>query len=53
MGNAREMALTLRRDGYDISTRNGAIMAIQEDFNLSEEEAVSLADEIVRASRGI
>ena len=53
MGNARMMAIALRRDGYDISTRNAAIMALQEDFGLPEEEAVSLADAVVAESRNV
>ncbi len=51
MGDARMMAITLKRDGYDISTRNAAIMALQEDFGLPEEEAVNLADEVIAAGR--
>ena len=53
MGNARMMAITLKRDGYDISTRNAAVMALEEDFGLPEEEAVSLADAVVEAGRSI
>jgi len=48
MGTAREIALTLKRDGFDISTRNGVIMALQEDLGYSEEEAVNVADEIIK-----
>ncbi len=50
MGNARQIATILKNDGFDISTRNGAIMALQEDLGYSEEEAVNIADEIVRAA---
>lgn len=47
MGNAKQIATVLKRDGYDISTVNAAIMALQEDLGYSEEEAVSLAGFIV------
>lgn len=50
MGTAREIAETLKRDGYDISTRNDVIMALQEDLDYSEEEAVSVAGEIIKES---
>ena len=53
MGTARMIALALIRDGYDVSTRNAAIMALQEDLGYSEEEAVSVADEVIRAARGM
>ena len=53
MGNARQIATILKRDGYDISTTNAAIMALEEDFGYSEEEAVSIADMIVRESGNI
>lgn len=53
MGNARQIAITLKRDGFDISTRNAAVMALEEDFGYSEEEALSIADEIVRESKFI
>ena len=51
MGNARQIANMLKNDGYDISTINGAIMALQEDFGYSEEEAVNIASEVVREGR--
>ena len=51
MSTAREIALTLKRDGYDISTRNAAIMALQEDLDYSEEEAVNVVDEVIKESR--
>ena len=53
MSSAKEIALTLVRDGYDISTRNAAIMALQEDLSYSEEEAVNLADEIIKEGKNI
>ncbi len=53
MSTAREIALTLKRDGYDISTRNAAIMALQEDLCYSEEEAVSVVDEIIKEAKEI
>ena len=53
MGNARQIATILKNDGFDISTINGAIMALQEGFGYSEEEAVNIASEIVRESRYI
>ena len=53
MGNARQIAIALAKDGFDISTRNAVIMALEEDFNYSEEEAVNIADEIVRESKYI
>ena len=53
MNNARQIAIMLKQDGYDISTINGAIMALQEDLGYSEEEAVSIASFIVRESRNI
>lgn len=53
MSNARQIAITLKRDGYDISTFNAAVMALQEDLHYSESEAVSIADFIVRESRNI
>jgi hypothetical protein len=53
MSTAREIALTLKRDGYDISTRNAAIMALQEDLGYSEEEAVNVVDEVIKESRRI
>lgn len=53
MGNARQIATILKRDGYDISSTNAAIMALQEDLGYSEEEAVSLANFIVRESKYI
>lgn len=51
MSVAKEIALTLKRDGYDISTRNAVIMALQEDLGYSEEEAVSVADEVIKVAR--
>ena len=53
MGTAKEIALTLKRDGYDISTRNATIMALQEDLYYSEEEAVNIVDEVIKESKGI
>ena len=53
MGNARQIAIALSKDGYDISTRNAAIMALEEDFGYSEEEAVNLADAIVEESTNL
>lgn len=53
MGYARQIAITLVRDGYDISTRNAAIMALEEDLGYSEEEAVSVADAVVREAANI
>ena len=53
MGTAREITETLKRDGYDISTRNDVIMALQEDVDYSEEEAVSVAGEIIKESQEI
>lgn len=53
MNNARQIAIMLKRDGYDISSINAAIMALQEDLGYSEEEAVSIASFIVRESRNI
>ena len=50
MGNARQIATILKRDGYDISTINAAIMALEEDLGYSEEEAVSIASMIVQES---
>lgn len=51
MNNARQIAMILVRDGYDISTTNAAIMALEEDLGYSEEEAVSIADFVVREGR--
>lgn len=51
MGNARQIAIALKNDGFDISTINEAIMALQEDFGYSEEEAVNIASEVVREGR--
>ncbi|MBQ8984609.1 hypothetical protein IJ098_02010 [Candidatus Saccharibacteria bacterium] len=48
MNNARQIAILLKQDGYDISNTNAAIMALQEDLGYSEEEAVSIANFIVR-----
>lgn len=48
MGTARQIALMLKRDGYDISTLNAAIMALQEDLGYSEEDAINVASEIVK-----
>ncbi|MBQ3445451.1 hypothetical protein IJG29_01850 [Candidatus Saccharibacteria bacterium] len=53
MNNARQIAITLKRDGYDISNINAAIMALEEDLNYSEEEAVSLARFIVQEAKYI
>ena len=53
MGNARQTAIMLKKDGYDISTRNAAIMALEEDLGYSEEEAVSIADFIVNEAANI
>ena len=53
MGNARQIAAMLKNDGFDISTINGAIMALQEDFGYSEEEAVNIAGEVMREGRYI
>ena len=47
MGNARMIAIALMRDGYDISTRNAVIAALEEDYRMPEEEAVSLADAVL------
>lgn len=52
MGNARQIAIMLKRDGYDVSTLNAVIMALEEDLGYSEEEAVSIASEVLRAGRG-
>ena len=51
MSNARIIAITLIRDGYNLSTLNAVIMALQEDLNYSEEEAVNIAHEILQAAR--
>ena len=51
MSSARQIASLLIRDGYDISNRNAAIMALQEDLGYTEEEAMSVADEVIRAGR--
>ena len=48
MSTAREIAITLKRDGYDLSNRNAVIMALQEDLYYSEEEAVNIANEIIK-----
>ena len=48
MNNARQIAIILKQDGYDISSINAVIMALQEDLGYSEEEAVSIANFIVR-----
>lgn len=53
MNNARQIAIILKRDGYDISNLNAAIMALEEDLGYSEEEAVSIANFIVQESRYI
>lgn len=53
MNNARQIAIMLKRDGYDISNLNAAIMALQEDLGYPEEEAVSLANFIVQESKYI
>lgn len=53
MNNARQIAIILKRDGYDISTTNAAIMALQEDLGYSEEEAVSIANFIVQESGNV
>ena len=53
MGNARQIAMILKRDGFDLSTRNATIMALQEDLRCSEEEAVALCDEVMREARNI
>lgn len=51
MSNAREIAVTLKRDGFDISTLNAVIMALEEDLGYSEEEAVNIASEVLRAGK--
>lgn len=51
MGNARQIAIILKRDGYDISTINASVMALEEDLGYSEEEAISIADMVVREAR--
>lgn len=53
MSSPREIATTLVYDGYKISTRNEVITALQEDLGYSEEEAVSLADEIIKESKSL
>lgn len=53
MSTAQEIAFTLKRDGYNLSTLNAAIMALQEDLGYSESEAISVADEVIKAARGI
>ena len=53
MGNARQIAITLKENGYDISTLNAAIMALEEYFGYSEEEAVSIASMVVREAGNI
>ena len=53
MGNARQIAILLKRDGFDLSTRNAVIMALQEDLNYSEEEAVNICDEIIKEAKFI
>ena len=51
MGNARQIAIMLKRDGYDISTLNAVIMALEEDLGYSEEEAMNIASEVLNAGR--
>lgn len=51
MSNAREIAVTLKRDGFDISTLNAVIMALEEDLGYSEEEAVNVAGEVLKAGK--
>ncbi|MBR5408856.1 hypothetical protein IK112_02835 [Candidatus Saccharibacteria bacterium] len=53
MNNARQIAILLKQDGYDISNINAAIMALQEDLGYSEEEAVSIANFVVMESKNI
>jgi len=53
MNNARQIAILLKQDGYDISNVNATIMALQEDLGYSEEEAVSIANFIVQEARNI
>lgn len=53
MNNARQIAIILKRDGYDISNTSAAIMALQEDLGYSEEEAVSIANFVVQESRNV
>lgn len=53
MNNARQIAILLKQDGYDISNLNAAIMALEEDLGYSEEEAVSIASAIVQESNRI
>ncbi len=53
MNNARQIAILLKQDGYDISNTNAVIMALQEDLGYSEEEAVSIANFVVMESKNI
>lgn len=53
MGNAKQIAVILKNDGFDISTVNAAIMALQEDLGYSEEEAVNIAGEVVREGKWV
>lgn len=53
MNNAKQIAVLLKRDGYDISNINAVVMALQEDLDYSEEEAVSIANFVVRESNNI
>ena len=53
MDNAKQIAIMLKQNGYDLSNTNAAIMALQEYLGNSEEEAVSIANFIVEAARGL
>lgn len=51
MNNARQIATLLKQDGYDMSSLNAVIMALEEDLGYSEEEAVSIASFVLQEAK--